>query len=182
MKLAELEKLISEDLKAYNSTDKSFAKFCIRYFKTPGFKITVWMRCCKFLSDKVFLRVFYLLARLYYRHLQVKYGIQIGYKLNIKGGFSINHYGGIVIGQGANIWKNFNIRHSLTVGHVNGKTPIIGDNVLCGANVVIIGGITIGDNCIIGAGSVVVKSIPDNSVVVGNPAHVIKKISDKNKM
>lgn len=53
---------------------------------------------------------------------------------------------------------------------------MIGDNVFVGANVVIIGDVHIGDNCIIGAGAVVVKSIPDNSIVVGNPAHIIKKL------
>ena len=134
------------------------------------------MRYCKFLSQRRYLKLFYLLARIYYRHLQVKYGIQIGYKLNDGGGFCINHYNGIVIGEGAKIGRNFNIRHSLTIGHVNGKNPVIGDNVFVGANVVIIGDVHIGDNCIIGAGAVVVKSIPDNSIVVGNPAHIIKKL------
>ena len=37
-------------------------------------------------------------------------------------------------------------------------------------------GVTVGDNCVIGAGSVVVKDIPANSVAVGNPARVIKKL------
>ncbi len=45
-----------------------------------------------------------------------------------------------------------------------------------GANVVIIGGVNVGENSIIGAGSVVVKDIPSNSVVVGNPARVIRKL------
>ena len=37
-------------------------------------------------------------------------------------------------------------------------------------------GVTIGDRCIIGAGSVVTKNIPDDSVAVGNPAKVIRKV------
>lgn len=40
-------------------------------------------------------------------------------------------------------------------------------------NVTVIGGITIGDNCIIGTGTVVVKSVPPNSIVVGNPGSII---------
>ena len=43
------------------------------------------------------------------------------------------------------------------------------------ANAVVVGGITIGNNCIIGPGAVVYKSIPDNCVVVGNPAYILKE-------
>ena len=52
----------------------------------------------------------------------------------------------------------------------------MGDNVWIGGNVVVLPGVKIGDNCVIGAGSVVTKDIPDNSVAVGNPCKVIRKI------
>lgn len=45
-----------------------------------------------------------------------------------------------------------------------------------GSNATILCGITIGENSIVGAGSVVVKDVPSNSIVVGNPARVVKKI------
>ena len=48
-----------------------------------------------------------------------------------------------------------------------------------GANSTILPGITIGYNSIIGAGSVVTKDIPDNVIVAGNPAKIIRSISDK---
>ena len=54
------------------------------------------------------------------------------------------------------------------------RQPIIGNTVNLGANVVIIGNIHIGDNVIVGAGSVVVKDIPDNCIVAGNPARIIR--------
>ncbi|MBQ8019953.1 MAG: serine acetyltransferase, partial [Paludibacteraceae bacterium] len=57
--------------------------------------------------------------------------------------------------------------------------PTIGNNVSIGANATIIGDITIGDNVIIGAGAVVVKDVPQYSVVVGNPARVIKTLTDE---
>jgi acetyltransferase-like isoleucine patch superfamily enzyme len=56
-----------------------------------------------------------------------------------------------------------------------GKEVIIGDNVWIGGNATILPGTTIGDNCVIGAGSVVTKSIPHNSLAVGNPARVIRE-------
>ena len=52
----------------------------------------------------------------------------------------------------------------------------IGNNVWIGGSVTILPGVTIGDNVTIGAGSVVVKDIPDNVVVAGNPAKVIKTL------
>ncbi len=51
-------------------------------------------------------------------------------------------------------------------------------NTSIGANTTIMPGITIGENCLIGAGSVVTKDVPPNSVAVGNPANVIKNVSD----
>ena len=51
--------------------------------------------------------------------------------------------------------------------------------VSIGANAVIICGIVIGKNSIVGAGSVVTKDVPDNSIVVGNPAKVIGKVKDR---
>ena len=56
------------------------------------------------------------------------------------------------------------------------KPITIGSNVWIGGSVTILSGVTIGDNCTIGAGSVVVKDIPANSVALGNPCKVIKKI------
>ena len=52
----------------------------------------------------------------------------------------------------------------------------VGNNVWFGAGVTVCPGVSIGNNCVIGAGSVVIKDIPDNSVAVGNPCRVIKKV------
>lgn len=72
------------------------------------------------------------------------------------------------------IGDNFSCIHCVTIGKKNGRRPRIGNNVSVGCHVAIIGDIKIGDNVTIGAGSVVVKDIPDNAVVVGNPAKIIK--------
>ena len=52
----------------------------------------------------------------------------------------------------------------------------IGNNVWLGGNVSVLPGVSIGDNSVIGAGSVVNCDIPKNSVAVGNPCRVIKKV------
>jgi serine O-acetyltransferase len=75
------------------------------------------------------------------------------------------------------IGSNFTFRNNLTIGNKNDNNdhiPIIGQNVNVGANAVIIGNVRIGDNVTIGAGSVVVKDVPDNVIVAGNPAKIIR--------
>lgn len=76
------------------------------------------------------------------------------------------------------IGKGFTCRQNTTIGNKldsrSNERPKIGNDVTVGANVVIIGAVNIGNNVIIGAGSVVVKDVPDNAVVVGNPARIIK--------
>ena len=67
------------------------------------------------------------------------------------------------------------ILHNVTLGDKKGKTPIIGNYVEILPNAVIVGGVTIGDNAVIGPGSVVVKDVPANCVIVGNPAYILKQ-------
>ena len=57
------------------------------------------------------------------------------------------------------------------------KPVTIGNDCWIGGNTVICPGVTIGNGCTIGAGSVVTKSIPDNSLAVGNPAKVIRNLA-----
>lgn len=53
----------------------------------------------------------------------------------------------------------------------------IGERCWIGGDVTICPGVTIGDRCVIGAGSVVIRNIPDDSVAVGNPCRVVKKVN-----
>lgn len=57
----------------------------------------------------------------------------------------------------------------------------IGNNVWLGAGVIVLPGVTIGDNTVIGAGSVVTKDIPANTVAVGNPCRVQRKINEHDR-
>lgn len=59
------------------------------------------------------------------------------------------------------------------LGHTKIAKTTIGDYVFIGAGSIVLPGVTIGSNVIVGAGSIVRDSIPDNSVVMGNPARVV---------
>ena len=94
-----------------------------------------------------------------------------------------NHNGfGIVITPLAIIGKNVDIQHSVTIGLKYGiaKGPVIEDNVVIGARAMIIGPVNIGHDSIIGA-CVVVKDVPPFSIVVGNPARIIKNVKQSDK-
>lgn len=54
----------------------------------------------------------------------------------------------------------------------------IGRGAYIGVNAIILPGVTVGEGCIVGAGSVVTKNVPPYSVAVGNPARVIRKVTD----
>ena len=62
------------------------------------------------------------------------------------------------------------------------KPVVIGNDCWFGANVVVCPGVTIGSGCVIGAGSVVTRDIPANSFAAGNPARVIRTITEADSM
>ena len=75
------------------------------------------------------------------------------------------------------IGANAYINQQVTVGYRNDCVghPVIGDNVRIGAGAKVLGGITLGNDVTVGANAVVVKDVPANCVVVGVPAHIIKR-------
>lgn len=134
-----------------------------------------------FCHDKAYRNLFYyrigsariLLCLIFpgYDHLQITTPSN-----KIGGGMIIQH-GFSTIVSAAQIGENFKVYQQVTIGYNHKlQAPIIGNNVevCCGAK--IIGGVKIGNNVLIGANAVVIKDIPDNTIVAGIPAKVISRL------
>ncbi len=144
---------------------------------TKGSFILLIFRLSNFFSGKLSLRILGFPVRVFYKVvIEWILGVEVPDTTVIGRNFIILHGQGLVINSNTIIGDNVIVRQNTTIGNARsgGESPKIGDNVNIGANCVIIGDIEIGDNSIIGAGSVVVKDVPKNSLVVGNPAKVVK--------
>ena len=109
--------------------------------------------------------------------------LKIGKHVFINSGCKFQDQGGISIGDGTLIGHNVvlaTLNHSQDAAKRGNLLPApikIGKNVWIGANATICPGVIIGDGAIIAAGAVVNKDVPDNTVVGGVPAKLIKKIN-----
>lgn len=95
-------------------------------------------------------------------------------RIDIGEGLFLEHPQGSFL-NAVSIGKNFTCLHNVTLGNNHGSLPTIGDNVFCGCGSCVLGPVVIGNNVKIGANAVVVKDIPDNCVVVGNPGKIVKR-------
>ncbi len=104
-------------------------------------------------------------------------GIEIHPAAKIGRRLFIDHGVGVVIGETAVVGEDVTLYQGVTLGGTgkeHGKRhPTIEDNVVVGGGAKILGNITVGRNCRIGAGSVVLRSVPEDSTVVGVPGHII---------
>jgi acetyltransferase-like isoleucine patch superfamily enzyme len=96
--------------------------------------------------------------------------------LDGSGGLTIGNF--CTISAGVHIYSHDNVKQTLTnkVEPIEREPTSIGNNVYIGPNAVITKGLTIGNSVIIGTFSLVNKDIPDNSIVIGQPAKIIGEI------
>ena len=102
-------------------------------------------------------------------------GVEISVLADINPGLFVHHCQGTIIGGDTRIGMNCHLFKNVLIGVKDGKYPTIKDNVAIYANATILGGITVGNNSVIGPNSVVIHDVPDNTIVAGIPAKVIKK-------
>lgn len=100
----------------------------------------------------------------------------------------------VTIKSGVFLWDGITVSDNVFIGpsvsFANDKHPrskqypiefektLIGEGASLGANSTILPGILIGKNAMVGAGAVVTKNVPDNAVVVGNPAKIIRFLNE----
>lgn len=98
---------------------------------------------------------------------------------DIGGGLYIQHGFATIItarSLGVNCWIN----QQVTVGFSSrNERPVIGDNVIINAGAKVIGGVVVGNDSVIGANAVVVKDVPENCVVGGVPAKIIRQNGER---
>ncbi|MGD0571643.1 MAG: serine acetyltransferase [Sedimentisphaerales bacterium] len=115
--------------------------------------------------------LFYKVLVFWFFHIELSLDLEVGSGLRIYHGYSL------VIHPKTRIGRNVTLRHCTTLGNKGqgGGAPLIEDGVEIGCGVIIIGEITIGECAKIGAGAVVTKDVPPNSVVIGNPAQILRR-------
>ena len=124
--------------------------------------------------------------------LTVDYGSNISFGENVFVNASCYFMDGAKITIGHNVFIGpycgfYTASHPLAYKYRNqglekASPIVVGDNCWFGANVSVMPGVKIGNGCVMGAGSVVTKDVPDNSLVTGVPAKVIKVIAQNGEL
>lgn len=116
-------------------------------------------------------------------HADFGKNITLGKRVFINSGCKFQDQGGIVIGDDCLVGHNTvlaTLNHDLDPskrGDLHPAPITIGRNVWIGANVTVLPGVTVGDNAVLAAAAVVTKDVPENTVVVGSPARVIRTVT-----
>ena len=169
-----LESIIERDPAARNKINVILAY--------PGVKAVFF----HFIAHKLWELKIYLIARIISQFSRFLTGIEIHPAAKIGKNLFIDHGMGVVIGETSEISDNVTIYHGVTLGgispaenskeQVNVKRhPTIKDNCIIGSGAQILGPVVLEKNARIGANTVILKNVPENGTMVGNPARNINK-------
>ena len=120
-------------------------------------------------------KCFSFIYKILFKFIQIITGIELPCEVDVGRNFVIDHFGGVIVSGYAKFGDNCRIRNGVVVGlrRVTEKVaPHIGNNVDIGAGAKLLGPIRVGDNVLIGANAVVISDVPDNSIAIGIPAAV----------
>ncbi len=141
----------------------------------PSVKAMVYHR----LAHRLYLSGHTTLARWISQHSRHVTGIEIHPGACIGKGFFIDHGDGVVIGETTVIGDDVTLYQGVTLGgtgkDVGKRHPTIGNRVTIGAGAKVLGPFTVGDGSKIGASAVVLKEVPPNCTVVGNPGRIVRR-------
>jgi serine acetyltransferase len=162
--------IIKEDRKANSQSVKG--RFIVFWFRIASICYIKRKNPLYFLG--IFIRIFYKFFIMW------GMGVDLEEKTVIGKGLCVFHGQGLVMNNQTIVGDYVTLRHNTTIGNarIGGGCPVIGNHVEVGANCVVIGDIKIGDNSIIAAGAIVIKDVPPNCIVAGNPARVVKLLDN----
>ena len=165
---------ISKDFKAIFDRDPAATSRLEVFFTYSGFHALLAFRLAHWLlSWKI-----PFLPRFISQAARWLTGVEIHPAAKIGTGFFIDHGMGVVIGETTEIGDFVTLFQGVTLGGTGkerGKRhPTLGSHVVVGAGAKVLGGIRIGDNVKVGANAVVLRSVPPNSTVVGNPGRIVR--------
>ena len=127
---------------------------------------------------------------LYYHHLRhlsrildwigrLLYSCFVPGSAQIGKNFKLAYWGlGVVVHTRTKMGDNCKLGQNVTIGGKGGGVPVLLNNVYIGGGSFVFGGITIGNNVTVGANSVVNKDVPDNAIVAGCPAKILRMKED----
>lgn len=135
------------------------------------------------LAHALYKRRWFTLARMISQFSRFMTGIEIHPGARIGQRLFIDHGMGVVIGETCEIGDDVVIYQGVTLGGTGkekGKRhPTIGNNVVIGSGAKVLGSFTVGDNSNIGSNAVVLREVPDNCTVVGNPGRVVRRNGER---
>ena len=169
------EFILADYIDAYDDTYPTVKKVRVAFVRGRGFKVVTLLRCTRYgyLTNK---KLFFAVSKMLLEHYSVKYGIEVIYTHKLGKGLVFYHFGTMIVSV-ASMGEHCGIRPGVVIGNKGYKAgkPTIGNNVQFGAGCKVFGEITIGNNVTIGGNAVVTHDVPNNAVVAGIPAKIIKR-------
>jgi serine O-acetyltransferase len=166
-------KSVREDIAAVFASDPAARSYFEVLFCYPGLH-AVWTHHC---THWLWRHRFRFIARFGSQVARLLTGIEIHPGAEIGRRLFIDHGMAVVIGETTIVGDDVTIYQGVTLGGTGkekGKRhPTIGNGVTIGSGAKILGNIIVGDNCRVGAGSVLLRSVPENSTIVGVPGHIV---------